>query len=374
MQLGFIVSLLMHTGILVWAFATIQSTPPLRLPEPEPVEVALVTEDAIVRLKQGDRDSKNLETQQSEHTAKDAKKELPKQKLERTAPPAAAEPPPPPPEAKSEPPPEPVKAEAPKPEPPKPEPPRDPIAEKLASLPPQPEGPSLEQIKQQEDEKRRAEEAQKAEEARKAEEAQKAEEAKKAEDARKIAEKKKADDKKKADEAARKKREQQKKIADAKRAQEAKKKQFDADRIAALLNKVPDSGAPSGSAEPPSVPTKARGPAAGAPEGRDSVLTASQRSLLGAMMKRAVSRCWNINSGLEGIDRLVIDVEVRLKPDGRLAQQPRITNSGQGPLFSDAANSAIRALVQCEPYDLPAEFYEGGWDHMVVTFDPQRMF
>jgi colicin import membrane protein len=49
-------------------------------------------------------------------------------------------------------------------------------------------------------------------------------------------------------------------------------------------------------------------------------------------------------------------------------------NSGAGPLFADAANSAVRALVQCEPYDLPMDLYQGGWDHMVVTFDPQRMF
>jgi colicin import membrane protein len=65
---------------------------------------------------------------------------------------------------------------------------------------------------------------------------------------------------------------------------------------------------------------------------------------------------------------------VRLRPDGRLIQEPRVINSGVGPLFADAANSAVRALVQCEPYDLPRDLYEGGWDHMVVTFDPQRMF
>ena len=364
MQFGFFVSLLMHAGVLAWAFVSIQSTPPFRMPEPEPVEVAIISPDDLVRLKKGDRDSKQLETQQAERAKEPPKKEQPKAKTEAAAPPSPSAPPPSPPEeAKSEPPPEPPKAEAPKPEPPKQEPPRDPIAEKLAALPPQPEGPSLEQIKQQE-----------AEAAKAAEEARKAEEAKKAEEARKAAEKKKAEDKKKADEA-KKKREEQKRLADKKkREQEAKKKEFDANRIAALLNKVPDSSAPAGAPEPPTTPTKAKGPSAGAPEGRDSVLTASQRSLLGAMMKRAVSRCWNINSGLEGIDRMVVEVEVRLGPDGRLQQTPRVINSGPGSIFADAANSAVRALVQCEPYDMPAEFYQGGWDHMVVTFDPQRMF
>ncbi len=374
MQLGLFVSLLMHAGVLAWAFVSIQSTPPFRMPEPEPVEVALISPDDLVRLKKGDRNSKELETQQAEKIKEAPKKEQVKAKTEATAPPSASAPPPSPPEEpKSEPPPEPVKAEAPKAEPPKQEPPRDPIAEKLASLP---DAPALEQIKQKEaeEEAKVAAEKKRAEEAQKAEEIRKAEEVKKAEEAKKAAEKKKEEERKKAAEA-KKKREEQKKLAEKKRReQEAKKKEFDANRIAALLNKVPDSSAPAGSPEPPTTPTKAKGPAAGAPEGRDSVLTASQRSLLGVMMKRAVSRCWNINSGLEGIDRVVVEVEVRLGTDGRLQQTPRVVNSGPGSLFADAANSAVRALVQCEPYDMPAEFYQGGWDHMVVTFDPQRMF
>ena len=103
-------------------------------------------------------------------------------------------------------------------------------------------------------------------------------------------------------------------------------------------------------------------------------MTASQRSLLGAMMKQAVSRCWNINSGLEGADKVIVDLEIRLGQDGRLNGQPVVVNSGRGAIFQDAVNSAIRALIQCEPYDLPQQFYKGGWDHMVITFDPQRMF
>jgi colicin import membrane protein len=346
---GLAVSVLLHVAVLAWALVSIHSTPPFKLPEPEPVEVALVTPDDIVRLKQGDRNAKQLEAIQAE-SAKETKKENPK-------PVQAAAPPPPPPPPAAQPEPAPPKAEAAKPAPSKSELPHDPIAEKLANMPPEPEGPSPEEIKRQEEE-RQAEQRKRAE----------------AEEARKAEEKRRAEEKKKAEEA-RKRAEQQRKLAEERRKAEAKKKQFDADRIAALLNKVPDKGAPpTGAAAPPPVPTKAKGPAAGAPEGRDSLLSASQRSLLGAMMKQAVKRCWNINSGLEGIERIVVDVEVRLGPDGRLQQPPRVMNAGQGQLFADAANSALRALVQCEPYDLPADLYRGGWDHMVVTFDPQRMF
>ena len=51
-----------------------------------------------------------------------------------------------------------------------------------------------------------------------------------------------------------------------------------------------------------------------------------------------------------------------------------VVNSAPSPLFRDAADSAVRALVQCEPYALPADKYESGWEFMELTFDPQRMF
>ena len=125
------------------------------------------------------------------------------------------------------------------------------------------------------------------------------------------------------------------------------------------------------------APQPPQNPVASAPEHRGSQLTASQRSLIGVMMKRAVSRCWNINSGLEGIDRIVIEVEVKLTRDGRLQQTPQVTNSVKGiywPPFNEAAASAVRALTECQPYELPLKLYEGGWDHMIITFDPQQMF
>lgn len=369
MNLALAVSVGLHAAILAWALLHI-GAPPLPKPaEPEPVEVAMISEDGLTRLKRGSREAKQLEAAQKDNPLKDTKKEAPKPKVAPTAlpPPPAAEPPPPPVA-------EPVKSE----------PPKEP--DKLAALSPPPAAPPppppdavLEAQKKLEDdrkadEERKAEEDRKAEEQRKADEQRQAEDERRAEDEkRKAEEKKKAEDEQKRKELEKKKAdEQKKKLAEAKRKADEAKKKFDTEKISALLNKIPDKSAPAGADE--FTPSKNKGPVAGAPEGRDSRLTASQAALLGSMMKRAVSRCWNINSGLEGIDRVVVKIEVMLTPDGRLAQPPRIANSGPGPLFSDAANSAIRAIVQCEPYDMPTELYKGGWDHMVVTFDPQRMF
>jgi colicin import membrane protein len=56
-------SALLHGGLLAWALVSFHETKPFKLPEPEPVEVAIVSEGDIVRLRQGDRQSKLLEAQ-----------------------------------------------------------------------------------------------------------------------------------------------------------------------------------------------------------------------------------------------------------------------------------------------------------------------
>jgi len=362
---GFTISLFAHVALLGWALMTFQATPPLKVNEPEPVEVALISPDELVRLTQGDRSSKKLKTQfakQSEDAP--VKKAARKPRIKTVQPPAASEPP-------------------------APERPDD-IAKKLAALkqPEPPKGPTLEELAKKAAEKAAAEKAAAekaaAELALKKAEAEKqkkkAEAKKKAEDEKK----RKAAQAKRREEAARKKRlaakrerERKRKLAEKRRKErERKAKAFDSGKISALLNKIPDAKAPQAGSRDPNnqdrnLPTGAQ---AGAPEGRDTRLTASQASLLGSMMKQAVSRCWNINSGLEGIDRIVIDIEVRLRTDGRIQGQPKVVSRGGGALFQDAANNAMRALVQCEPYALPQQLYKGGWDHMVVTFDPQKMF
>ncbi len=366
MYLGLTLSLAAHVALLTWALVSFQTTPPLKVNEPEAVEVALISPDDLVRLTKGDRSSKKLETRASKQTEKAPVSKKAKRAVVKTIQPPAASAPPP--------------ADSP-----------DEIAKKLASLaPPEPMGPTPEELAAKKaaeaKAKAKAELAlQKAEEAKKKAEAAKrkakAEQEKKrrqAEEAekRKLEAKRRKEAERKKRLAAKLKRERKRKLAEKRRRErERKAKKFDTGKISALLNKIPDAKAPAAGSDNPNARTDApRGAQAGAPEGRDDRLTASQLSLLGVMMKRKVSQCWNINSGLEGVDRIVIDIELRLRRDGRLDGRPRVVSRGSGPLFQDAANNAMRALVQCEPYDLPEQFYEGGWDHMVVTFDPQKMF
>ena len=350
MYLGLTLSLAAHALLLGWALVSFQSTPPLKVKDPEPVEVAIISPDELVRLTKGDRSSKKLKTR----PAKQAETPPQKKKSKRVE----------------------VRSADALPPPPAAEPEKDDIAKKLAALskPKPPPGPTPEEIaaaKANELALKKAAEAKKKAEQEKKRKAREAKKKAEAEKKRKAA----AARKKKLAEQRRRERARKRKLAEQRRKKKTRDK-FIADQKKALANLIPDSKAPdAGSPETKPDRNLPRGTQAGAPEGRDSRLTASQRSMIGVMMKQAVRECWNINSGLQGIQDVVVEVEVRLRRDGRIDGTPRVVNSGRGALFNDAANSAIRALLQCQPYSiLPAEYYNGGWDFMVVEFDPRKMF
>ena len=47
--------------------------------------------------------------------------------------------------------------------------------------------------------------------------------------------------------------------------------------------------------------------------------------------------------------------------------------SGSSPFFQAAADSAVRAVFQCQPYELPSEKY-ALWRDMILNFDPSDMY
>ena len=54
-----------------------------------------------------------------------------------------------------------------------------------------------------------------------------------------------------------------------------------------------------------------------------------------------MSKCWKIQTGADGIDKIVVKVEVQLRPDGALKIDPRVLNSMPGPLFADTAKETV---------------------------------
>jgi hypothetical protein len=52
---------------------------------------------------------------------------------------------------------------------------------------------------------------------------------------------------------------------------------------------------------------------------------------------------------------------------------PEVLNSMPHPAFAAAAQSAVRAVLACQPYDfLPIEKYDA-WKDVILNFDQGRM-
>lgn len=383
MSFGLVVSVVLHAALLGFALISIGQTAPREPKDPvEPIVADVISASELNRMRKGVREAKLDEAQAKDVPKPDeAVKETPKPRpTPSPPPPAAAEPPPPEPAAKpvevakAEPPPPPAapaepKAEPPKAEPPKPDPDKAALDEKLEEL----------ALQKAEEEKRKTEQAAADAKAKAEAEAKAKAEAEakaKAEaDAKAKAEAKAKADKLAKEKAAKLAKEKAAKLAKEKADRIAKEKaRLDTSRLSALLDKTPDPRQAPAANDAPQNPNAAKGPVRGDAHGRDNTISANEASFLAGLMRQAVSRCWNINAGLDGIQQMVVKIEVHLSPAGDIVGVPKVVNTQASPVFRDAADSAVRALIQCAPYALPPDKYAGGWEHMILSFDPARMF
>mgnify|MGYP005848963977 CR=1 FL=1 len=144
------------------------------------------------------------------------------------------------------------------------------------------------------------------------------------------------------------------------------KQDFNTDRIAALLNKIPDASREPSPLDPVDGP---RNPVRGQSNGMQMTMSVNEIDALRAR----IAQCWSPPPGGLGADAIIVKLRLRLNEDGSLVGYPTIANSGSSPFFQAAADSAVRAVFQCQPYSLPSEKYEI-WRDMILTFDPRQMY
>lgn len=100
-------------------------------------------------------------------------------------------------------------------------------------------------------------------------------------------------------------------------------------------------------------------------------LTATEKALFQAAMQK----CWTPLDGAPNPEALVVEVNIKLNRDGTLASSPKVLNSTRIALSNNrfwkvAEQSAIRAVVECEPYDfLPSDSYDR-WQNIIFDFKP----
>ncbi|GIL01961.1 MAG: hypothetical protein BroJett030_18600 [Alphaproteobacteria bacterium] len=135
------------------------------------------------------------------------------------------------------------------------------------------------------------------------------------------------------------------------------------DKIAALLNKEqPTTGGARRSAEPESIGTR-----------RPSNAVKLSQSEMDALRSK-IQGCWSVPIGLAGAEEMRVTITMRLTRDGQIDGSPTVeATGGEDSTRRSFAESAQRAVLRCQPYELPAEKYET-WADVVVNFDPSQMF
>jgi hypothetical protein len=147
---------------------------------------------------------------------------------------------------------------------------------------------------------------------------------------------------------------------------QAKKRDFNADKIAALLNKIPDAADDAQPVEPSDTPKKK---VRGQSNGAEMTMSVNEIDALRAR----IADCWTPPPGGLGADQIVVKLRLKLNEDGTLVGYPTVANSGSSPFFQAAADSAVRAVYQCQPYELPKAKY-ALWRDMILNFDPSDLY
>ena len=132
---------------------------------------------------------------------------------------------------------------------------------------------------------------------------------------------------------------------------------FDQNQIAALLDKRdPSRQATTGETLNSNA---ALGTAKGA--------AADNSATWGSMFQRQVERCWKKPYGGIESQKPEVAFAIRLKRDGTLEGAPVPEGTPATPYLRVYQESALRAIIECQPYKLPAAFYEE-WKYFAPVF------
>jgi colicin import membrane protein len=91
----------------------------------------------------------------------------------------------------------------------------------------------------------------------------------------------------------------------------------------------------------------------------------------GSMFQRQVERCWKKPYG--GIEQQKSEAAfaIRLKRDGTLEGMPVPEGTPATPYLRVYQESALRAIIECQPYNLPAAYFEE-WKYFSPVFTERK--
>lgn len=91
--------------------------------------------------------------------------------------------------------------------------------------------------------------------------------------------------------------------------------------------------------------------------------------------KQQVQRCWSPPTGGVKAEELIVKLKISLNQDGTVQGRPKVVggNSFKNTFEKVAIESAIRAVLLCQPYQLPIDKYTR-WKDTTLNFNPKDMF
>ncbi len=139
---------------------------------------------------------------------------------------------------------------------------------------------------------------------------------------------------------------------------------FDADKIAALLDKrEPQSKISTGT-------ELNAAPGLGTASGIAAQLSQSE---IDALRQRLMA-LWNPPVGMADAEQNQVTIRIRFKRDGTLAVGPQVLTSGHGVQYDAMRDSAVRAVFVGQPYTMLKPEHYDVWKEIDFTFDTRQMF
>jgi hypothetical protein len=90
-------------------------------------------------------------------------------------------------------------------------------------------------------------------------------------------------------------------------------------------------------------------------------------------LRTRISQCWKPPAGVSPATRDYVVLRILLKPDGSLAGSPVLVEDSSSTFRPALADSAIQALMTCQPFTmLNPEHYEQ-WKDLELKFDPHEL-
>jgi len=90
-------------------------------------------------------------------------------------------------------------------------------------------------------------------------------------------------------------------------------------------------------------------------------------------LRARISSCWSPPPGIDATSKVIVSLRILLKPNGSLAQQPALVEATPSPLGPPLAESAMRAVLSCQPFTmLRPEHYEQ-WKDLQLDFNPKEL-